>query len=392
MKKIRFIENTKIRKKQEINQSAVLGRMRKGKIIDVIGEAVPGIEYSDEVSDKTITTNLWYQCKNGWYYWAGGTVDGKDSKFNQFKEWEIHTQYNFRDRLKISDDKRAIVDEWTETGGAGIKIGIIDSGLDLNHNNLIYYLKENNDKFYNFTSTGGPRQVSGLKRSHGTICTLLIAGRPYGNNKFIGAAPFAELFYFKVVEDNTGIPETKNIINAISKAVSLNLDIITISAGQPASKANPILKTKLDEILEKANQKQVIVVVAARENNNTELSLLAQNPNTIAVDVSYGQPSLINHPSQIDFVLHSIAKKMNFPKSPRQSWLVDFSSSYATPLITSTLANYASFQRSQHHRIDLEEARETLSDVFFGKSKFERELKQLKPVNQHSIFMINNKA
>lgn len=63
--KIRFLEDTNIRKAPRVGAEPPLGVMHKGSEIEV--EPVP------ESGDAIQAVSRWYRDKNGWYYWSGKT-------------------------------------------------------------------------------------------------------------------------------------------------------------------------------------------------------------------------------------------------------------------------------------------------------------------------------
>ena len=141
--------------------------------------------------------------------------------------------------------------------GNGIKIAIMDTGVNYNHPDL----KENYIGGFDFVNNDeDPMDDNG----HGTHC----AGIALGSGKFsgyknVGVAPMASLYAYKVISSN-GTGEVSFLINAFEMAINDGIDVISLSLGNDNKLANP------DSVLSEAADNAVeagIVVVAAAGNN-----------------------------------------------------------------------------------------------------------------------------
>ncbi|HAY33202.1 MAG TPA: S8 family serine peptidase [Ignavibacteria bacterium] len=116
--------------------------------------------------------------------------------------------------------------------GAGIKIAIVDTGVDANHEDLIKNgrLVQGYDIIYD---EADPRPVN--SDSHGTFCAGIAAAS--GNNNQIGicgVAPDSELIGIRIASENYdgtwySLNGDRDNANGILKAVFLNADIISNS-------------------------------------------------------------------------------------------------------------------------------------------------------------------
>ncbi len=160
--------------------------------------------------------------------------------------------------------------------GEGIKIGVIDTGVNFAHPDFIIDGK-NSDllKGYDFVEMDNfPQDTNG----HGTQ----VAGIISANGQLQGIAPGAEIFAYRVSEDGESVP-SKLIVDAIDRAILDDVDIINISLGVNMTH-NQIQKSVNAAI------KNGIVVVAAAGNGGPDPSSIGSpgsNPNAITVGATY---------------------------------------------------------------------------------------------------------
>ena len=160
--------------------------------------------------------------------------------------------------------------------GEGIKIGVIDTGVNFAHPDFVIDGK-NSDllKGYDFVEMDNfPQDTNG----HGTQ----VAGIISANGQLQGIAPGAEIFAYRVSEDGESVP-SKLIVDAIDRAILDDVDIINISLGVNMTH-NQIQKSVNAAI------KNGIVVVAAAGNGGPDPSSIGSpgsNPNVITVGATY---------------------------------------------------------------------------------------------------------
>lgn len=147
--------------------------------------------------------------------------------------------------------------------GEGISIAIIDTGVDYNHPDL----KDNYVGGFDFVNNDDdPLDDNG----HGTHCAGIALGT--GNHSggvYVGAAPDAELYAYKVLDDE-GEGYESWFIQGVEKAQDPNddgntsdhINIISISAGNPSGHPDDPISISVDNAVESG-----IVVVAAAGNN-----------------------------------------------------------------------------------------------------------------------------
>jgi minor extracellular serine protease Vpr len=134
--------------------------------------------------------------------------------------------------------------------GTGIKIAIIDTGVDFNHPDLFGWGPDGKViGGYNFIQKDQPPLDT---NGHGTQVAGVIAA----DGQVIGVAPKAKILAYKVSEDGEGV-SSELIVKAIEKAIADGVDIINISLG--VNKTN----AKIDRAVDNALEKEIFVVVAA---------------------------------------------------------------------------------------------------------------------------------
>ncbi|ELR69038.1 Intracellular serine protease [Fulvivirga imtechensis AK7] len=216
------------------------------------GVIYPGfeVEVIDEKTGEEIDGNdVWYQDKNGDFYWSGGfeiigktdislNVEGVDAKLDWWqKQYEIE---------KL----------WTalSTTGEGTEITIIDSGIDLS------------SIYFNQSKITGVSVVSDTIQDnlgHGTKVASIVAGNGVD---FIGAAPGAKLFVIKYYD--TALPLAANLIDAL-KQVPESSDAVVISSGFLSQDISSQQKTTMQAIINKlANRTPIFCSVGDDFNHD----------------------------------------------------------------------------------------------------------------------------
>jgi minor extracellular serine protease Vpr len=134
--------------------------------------------------------------------------------------------------------------------GTGIKVAVIDTGVDFNHPDLFGWGPDGKViGGYNFIHEDKlPLDTNG----HGTQVAGVIAA----DGQAIGIAPKAKILAYKVSEDGEGV-SAELITKAIEKAIEDGADIINISLG--VNKTN----TKIERAINYALEKEIFVVTAA---------------------------------------------------------------------------------------------------------------------------------
>lgn len=130
--------------------------------------------------------------------------------------------------------------------GAGIKVAIIDTGIDLNHDDLAV---AGNVTFVDGTTTGND------DNGHGTHCAGIVAALD-NDIGVIGVAPEASIYAVKVL-DSGGSGYLSDVVAGIEWAIDHSMDIISMSLS-----TNYNYQT-LRDACDKAYDKAILLVAAA---------------------------------------------------------------------------------------------------------------------------------
>ncbi|MDQ0257190.1 minor extracellular serine protease Vpr [Evansella vedderi] len=176
------------------------------------------------------------------------------------------------------NDIRQLLDEEGEKiTGKGVKVAVIDTGIDYEHPDLKnnYYggfdvIDEDDDPMET-------KQEQGIPTLHGTHVAGIIAA----NGRLKGVAPDAEIYAYRTLGP-TGMGTTEQVIAAIEKAVEDEVDILNLSLGNTVNGPDWPTSVALDKAVEKG-------VVAVTSNGNSGPSLwTVGSPGTSSKAISVG--------------------------------------------------------------------------------------------------------
>lgn len=134
--------------------------------------------------------------------------------------------------------------------GTGVKVAVIDSGIDKEHSMFKDKIIAEKD----FTNSTESRMDD--KYGHGTH----VAGIVAGNGKYKGVAPGASLMNAKIFDDE-GYGTLKSVLEAIEWAIDNDADILSMSLTFYTNEEIPSLNKAIDDAIKKK-----IVVVAGAGN------------------------------------------------------------------------------------------------------------------------------
>ena len=166
---------------------------------------------------------------------------------------------------------------WTRTTGAGVRIGIVDTGIDLEHEDLMGKVVDSTNCV---GADGDPARCTGTAQDdqgHGTHVSGIAAAYK-GNGKGIaGVAPDAELVVAKVLSA-TGAGSGNDVTAGIKWVVDHGAQVVNLSLGDPAMVVTSLIgPNDLREGIDYAWTHGAVPVVAAGNSNAAGLGLEGQS-------------------------------------------------------------------------------------------------------------------
>ena len=165
---------------------------------------------------------------------------------------------------------------WASTTGAGVRIGIVDTGIDLNHEDLAAKVVAHTSCI---GSNGDPARCAGSgqdEQGHGTHVAGIAAAAKDNGVGIAGVAPDAELVVAKVL--GAGGSGTIEDINAgIRWVVDHGARVVNLSLGDPNFLLTSLQGTALSSGIEYAWAHGAVPVVASGNENPFGLGILGSS-------------------------------------------------------------------------------------------------------------------
>jgi thermitase len=165
---------------------------------------------------------------------------------------------------------------WAHTTGRGVRVGIVDTGVDLNHEDLAGKVVEGT----NCTgSAGDPAKCHGSPQDdqgHGTHVAGIIAANKDNGIGIAGVAPDAELVVAKALSAK-GEGSEDDINAGIKWVVNHGAKVVNLSLGDPNFVFTSLLGTSMRDGIEYAWAHGAVPVVAAGNSDLFGLGLGSSN-------------------------------------------------------------------------------------------------------------------
>jgi subtilisin family serine protease len=165
---------------------------------------------------------------------------------------------------------------WARTTGAGVRIGIVDTGVDLNHEDLTGKVVES------ISCVGSGGDVAKCQGSaqddqgHGTHVSGIAAAYKDNGKGIAGVAPDAQLVVAKVMNAQ-GTGQGSDVTAGIKWVVDHGAKVINLSLGDPAQPITALIsENELREGVDYAWSHGAIAVVASG-NSGTGLGIEGSN-------------------------------------------------------------------------------------------------------------------
>lgn len=160
--------------------------------------------------------------------------------------------------------QRIVPDQlWADTKGKGVKVAVIDTGVDIVNAQLKGGAVINGKDYLSKSGNGKTDKVG-----HGTKVAGIIAARKLEGTGFIGIAPEATIIPIRQ-NDDQGSGNVRTMIEAIMWAANAGADIINISQ-DTASKMPPEVDAAFRAAVKYAQDKHDALIVAAAGNNGAD--------------------------------------------------------------------------------------------------------------------------
>ncbi|MEW6477127.1 MAG: S8 family serine peptidase [Actinomycetota bacterium] len=165
---------------------------------------------------------------------------------------------------------------WSHTTGQGVRVGIVDTGVDLNHEDLAGRVVESTSCV---GAAGDPAKCTGSAQDdqgHGTHVAGIVAANKDNGLGIAGVAPNAELVVAKAL-NAAGAGTEEDIIAGIKWVVDHGAKVVNLSLGDPNFVFTSLLGTSMREGIEYAWSKGAVPVLAAGNSNLLGLGLGSSN-------------------------------------------------------------------------------------------------------------------
>jgi len=190
-------------------------------------------------------------------------IKTKDEPFFQ-EQWAVHYDKAFYDAYKIDKDAHIHMSDYSKKySGKGVKIAIIDSGLDVTHEEF----KKNIIKTFNARDKSNDVKPDDEEVGyHGTAVTGIIASNINGKG-LRGLAPNVEVIFIKL--DLGGFLDDEDFLDAFDLAQSAGADVISCSWG--TGDVSEVVQMKIDDLASQGRDGKGIVILFASGNDGKEM-------------------------------------------------------------------------------------------------------------------------
>lgn len=229
---------------------------------------------------------------------------------------------------------------WKYTQGEGVVVAVLDTGADLDHDDLI----ENLLPGKNFLNPNAPPDDD---NGHGSHVTGIICA---SNNDrgVVGVSPKTKVIPVKVLDKN-GSGKLPNVANGIRWAADQGVDFITMSLGAPTMM--PMIQ---DAIRYAASKGTITWCAAGNAGNTRQIFYPAAYPEVIgigAIDENFDRASFSCTGPDLDFVAPGVRILSTVP----DSWYAVLSgTSMANPFAVGVASLLLSYKRLKGLNVKLD--------------------------------------
>ncbi|WP_449538434.1 S8 family serine peptidase [Ferdinandcohnia sp. Marseille-Q9671] len=167
--------------------------------------------------------------------------------------------------------------------GKGVKVGVIDTGVDYTHPDLRRNYKGGYDLVDGDADPMETKGQANLNTSHGTHVAGIIAA----NGKVKGVAPEATIIGYRALGPG-GMGTSEQVIAAIDRAIEDKVDVINLSLGNTIN--GPDWPTSL--ALDKATEKGIVAVTSSGNSGPKVWTVGSPGTSSKAISVGASTPPL----------------------------------------------------------------------------------------------------
>ncbi|MFC5711513.1 S8 family serine peptidase [Thalassorhabdus alkalitolerans] len=167
--------------------------------------------------------------------------------------------------------------------GKGVKVGVIDTGIDYNHPDL----QKNYKQGYDLVDDDEDPMETKSRKGKGTLHGTHVSGIIAANGTVRGVAPEADLYVYRALGPG-GHGSTEQILAAIEKAMEDKVDVLNLSLGSPIN--GPDWPTS--EALDKATEAGIVTVTSNGNSGPDMWSVGSPGTSEKAISVGASMPPL----------------------------------------------------------------------------------------------------
>ena len=240
-----------------------------------------------------------------------------------------------------------IPDAWNYSKGEGVVVAVLDTGADLDHEDLACNLLPGK----NFVNSNLPPEDDNGHGSHvtGIICAC------NNDRGVVGVAPKTKVIPVKVL-DKKGAGNLPNVANGIRWAADQGADFITMSLGTP----NP-MSMILDAIQYAASKGCITFCAAGNAGRTHDIFYPAAYPEVIgigAIDENFDRASFSCTGPDLDFVAPGVRILSTVP----DNWYAVLSgTSMANPFAVGVAALILSYKRANNLNLSLKDNKDYIN-------------------------------
>ena len=185
--------------------------------------------------------------------------------------------------------------------GKGVKVGVIDTGIDYTHPDLQRAYKGGRDLVDHDADPMETKGAANLDTIHGTHVAGIIAA----NGKIKGVAPEAEIYAYRALGPG-GSGDTEQILLAIDAAIQDRVDVLNLSLGNEVNGPDLPISIALNKAVESG-----IVAVTSNGNSGPDVWTVG-SPGTAEKAISVGAST---PPLKSPYLMYGLgyAKKGSLP-------------------------------------------------------------------------------